>query len=188
MKMDNNGLIEIKNATIINEGSIFNGNVYIKDDTIVKVESCENASHHPLSVTRSIEADGLLLLPGVIDTHVHFREPGLTEKADIETESRAAVAGGVTSFVDMPNTKPQTTSMELLEEKVELAKQKSHANYGFMLGATNSNINEILEADISKYAAIKLFLGSSTGDMLVNNPQALDTLFSKARKLIVAHC
>ena len=186
--MDNNGLIEIKNATIINEGTIFNGNVYINDGTIVKVEPCENVSRLTLPVSRSIEASGLYLLPGIIDTHVHFREPGLTEKADIATESRAAVAGGVTSFVDMPNTKPQTTSIELLEEKVGLAKQKSHANYGFMLGATNSNISEILETDISKYAAIKLFLGSSTGDMLVNNPQALDTLFSKARKLIVAHC
>ena len=130
----------------------------------------------------------MLLLPGIIDTHVHFREPGLTEKADIESESRAAVAGGVTSFIDMPNTKPQTTTMALLEEKAAIAATKSHANYGFMLGATNSNIDDILAADPSKYAAIKLFLGSSTGDMLVNDPQALDKLFSKARKLIVAHC
>ena len=135
-----------------------------------------------------IDARGMLLLPGIIDTHVHFREPGLTEKADIETESAAAVAGGTTSFVEMPNTKPQTTSIELLEEKIAIAAAKSHANYGFMLGATNNNISELLDADPTKYAAIKLFLGSSTGDMLVNNSEALDLLFSKARKLIVAHC
>ncbi len=186
--MENNGLIEIKNATIVNEGQIYTGNVYIKDDIIFRVTSGNSVLRSPFSVLRSIEAKGLLLLPGIIDTHVHFREPGLTEKADIETESHAAVAGGVTSFIDMPNTKPQTTTMELLEEKVALAAEKSVANYGFMLGATNSNIGDILEADPTKYAAIKLFLGSSTGDMLVNNPQALDLLFSKAKKLIVAHC
>ena len=186
--MENNGLIEIKNATIVNEGQIYTGNVYIKDDIIFRVTAGNSVLRSPFSVLRSIEAKGLLLLPGIIDTHVHFREPGLTEKADIESESRAAVAGGVTSFIDMPNTKPQTTTMELLEEKIALAAEKSVANYGFMLGATNSNINDILEADPTKYAAIKLFLGSSTGDMLVNNPQALDLLFSKAKKLIVAHC
>ncbi|MBO7489564.1 MAG: dihydroorotase [Bacteroidales bacterium] len=186
--MENNGLIEIKNATIVNEGRIYTGNVYIKNDIIFKIVPSNSVLRSPFSVLRSIEAEGLLLLPGIIDTHVHFREPGLTEKADIASESRAAVAGGVTSYVDMPNTKPQTTTMELLEEKVALAAEKSYANYGFMLGATNSNINDILAADTTKYAAIKLFLGSSTGDMLVNNPQALDLLFSKANKLIVAHC
>ncbi|MBR4715564.1 MAG: dihydroorotase [Bacteroidales bacterium] len=175
----------IHNATIVNEGTIREGDVYIVDGRIVLPDSLKGSKVPNL---RSIEAEGLLLLPGIIDTHVHFREPGLTEKADIESESRAAVAGGVTSFIDMPNTKPQTTTMELLEEKVALAAEKSVANYGFMLGATNSNINDILEADPTKYAAIKLFLGSSTGDMLVNNPQALDLLFSKAKKLIVAHC
>ena len=186
--MESNGLIEIKNATIVNEGRIYTGNVYIKNDIIFKIVPSNSVLRSPFSVLRSIEAEGLLLLPGIIDTHVHFREPGLTEKADIASESRAAVAGGVTSYVDMPNTKPQTTTMELLEEKVALAAEKSYANYGFMLGATNSKINDILAADTTKYAAIKLFLGSSTGDMLVNNPQALDLLFSKAKKLIVAHC
>ena len=186
--MENNGLIEIKNATIVNEGKIFTGNVYIKNDMIFKVAPCNFVLRSPFSVLRSIDANGLLLLPGVIDTHVHFREPGLTEKADIATESRAAVAGGVTSFVDMPNTKPQTTTLPLLEEKIALAAEKSMANYGFMLGATNSNIDDLLQADPTKYAAIKLFLGSSTGDMLVNNPQALDKLFSQSKKLIVAHC
>ena len=186
--MANNGLTEIKNATIVNEGKIFNGNVYIENDTIVKIESCETATPYSTSALRSIDASGMYLMPGIIDTHVHFREPGLTEKADMGTESRAAVAGGVTSFVDMPNTKPQTTTIELLEEKVALAKEKSVANYGFMLGATNSNIDDLLTTDPKKYAAIKLFLGSSTGDMLVNNAEALDKLFSKAHKLIVAHC
>ena len=176
----------IHNATIVNEGSIRKGDVYVVDGRIVLPESDNNSQF--ASVDNTIDATGMLLLPGVIDTHVHFREPGLTEKADIGTESAAAVAGGVTSFVDMPNTKPQTTSMDLLEEKIALANEKSHANYGFMLGATNSNIIELLEADPTKYAAIKLFLGSSTGDMLVNNPVALDLLFSKSKKLIVAHC
>ena len=186
--MINRGPLVIKNASIVNEGQIYTGDVYIDGDKIAAIDRGSSAFRFPLSAFRSIEAKGLLLLPGVIDTHVHFREPGLTEKADIESESRAAVAGGVTSFIDMPNTKPQTTTMELLEEKVALAAEKSVANYGFMLGATNNNINDILEADPTKYAAIKLFLGSSTGDMLVNNPQALDLLFSKAKKLIVAHC
>lgn len=171
------------NATIVNEGVIRESDVYIIDGRIAL-----NAPQGKCDNLNVVEAKGLLLLPGVIDTHVHFREPGLTEKADIATESRAAVAGGVTSFVDMPNTKPQTTTMELLEGKVALAQEKSLANYGFMLGATNSNIDQLLMADPSKFAAIKLFLGSSTGDMLVNDPDALDRLFSKARKLIVAHC
>ncbi|MBP5190743.1 MAG: dihydroorotase [Bacteroidales bacterium] len=186
--MGNNGLIEIKNATIVNEGQIYTGDVYIDGDKIAAINRRGSAIRYQLSVIRSIDATGLLLLPGVIDTHVHFREPGLTEKADIASESRAAVAGGVTSFIDMPNTKPQTTTMDLLEEKVALAAEKSYANYGFMLGATNNNIDEILKADPTKYAAIKLFLGSSTGDMLVNNPEALDKLFSQSKKLIVAHC
>lgn len=173
----------IHNATIVNEGAIREGDVYIIDGRITL-----NAPQGTCDNMNVVEAKGMLLLPGVIDTHVHFREPGLTEKADIASESRAAVAGGVTSFVDMPNTKPQTTTIELLEEKVKLAQEKSVANYGFMLGATNSNIDQILEADPYKFAAIKLFLGSSTGDMLVNDSDALDKLFSKAKKLIVAHC
>lgn len=177
----------IHNATIVNEGTIRKGDIYVVDGCILLPEN-DTIHNSQLTIHKKIDATGMILIPGIIDTHVHFREPGLTEKADIATESRAAVAGGVTSFVDMPNTKPQTTSMELLEEKVQLAAEKSMANYGFMLGATNSNIDEILKADPTKYAAIKLFLGSSTGDMLVNNPQALDKLFSQSKKLIVAHC
>ena len=186
--MNDSGKYVIKNATIVNEGKITTGDVYIDGDKIAAIDCGSSAFRFPLSAFRSIEASGLYLLPGIIDSHVHFREPGLTEKADIESESRAAVAGGVTSFIDMPNTKPQTTTMELLEEKCQIAAEKSAANYGFMLGATNTNIDQLLEADPTKYAAIKLFLGSSTGDMLVNNESALERLFSKSRKLIVAHC
>ncbi len=178
----------IHNATIVNEGKIFKGNVFIENGIIAKIDTSNIDSCTPSSDFRSIDASDLLLLPGIIDSHVHFREPGLTEKADIASESRAAVAGGVTSFIDMPNTKPQTTTMDLLEEKCQLAAEKSAANYGFMLGATNDNIDQLLEADPTKYAAIKLFLGSSTGNMLVNDERVLDRLFSQARKLIVAHC
>ena len=178
----------IHNATIVNEGKIFKGNVFIENGIIAKVDTSNIDSCTPSSAFRSIDASDLLLLPGIIDSHVHFREPGLTEKAEIASESRAAVAGGVTSFIDMPNTTPQTTTMQLLEEKCSLAAEKSLANYGFMLGATNDNIDELLEADPTKYAAIKLFLGSSTGNMLVNDERVLDRLFSQARKLIVAHC
>ena len=177
----------IHNATIVNESVIREGDIYVIDGRIVLPDS-ELIRNSKFIIHNCIDATGMLLLPGVIDAHVHFREPGLTEKADIASESRAAVAGGVTSFIDMPNTKPQTTTMELLERKVALAAEKSMANYGFMLGATNSNINELLKADPTKFAAIKLFLGSSTGDMLVNDPDALDRLFSQAKKLIVAHC
>ncbi|MCR4828478.1 MAG: dihydroorotase [Bacteroidales bacterium] len=173
----------ISKATIVNEGTVHQGDVYIVDGRIALLPPVERSGEWT-----TIDAEGMLILPGVIDTHVHFREPGLTEKADMASESRAAVAGGVTSFVDMPNTKPQTTTMELLDEKVALAQAKSMANYGFMLGATNDNIDELLAADPSRYAAIKLFLGSSTGNMLVNDPAVLDRLFKQAKKLIVAHC
>lgn len=176
--------ILISNATIVNEGRIFDGSVLIKDGRIEQILPAGTTA----AADETIDATGCLLLPGVIDTHCHFREPGLTEKADFATESKAAAAGGVTSIVDMPNTVPQTTTMELLEEKVVMASQKSVVNYGFMLGATNDNIEQVLEADPEKFAAIKLFLGSSTGNMLVNDPAKLDLLFSKAKKLIVAHC
>lgn len=173
----------IHNATIVNEGSLREGDVWVVDGLISLTPPVD-----ALEPFADIEAAGCYLLPGIIDTHVHFREPGLTEKADIASESRAAVAGGVTSFIDMPNTKPQTTTMELLERKCVLAAEKSMANYGFMLGATNGNIDELLAADPTRYAAIKLFLGSSTGDMLVNDEKVLDRLFAEVKKLIVAHC
>ena len=179
----------IHNATIVNEGRIFVGSVLVDGDRIVSVTE----GNIPLSETtalQTIDATGKLLLPGVIDTHVHFRDGGQSENpaGTFYSESRAARAGGVTSVIDMPNTKPQTTSMEALEAKENLAARDSAVNYGFMLGATNDNIDTLLAIEPTRYAAIKLFLGSSTGNMLVNNPEKLNLLFKKARKLIVAHC
>ena len=135
-----------------------------------------------------IDADGQYLIPGMIDDQVHFREPGLTHKATIETESKAAVAGGITSFIEMPNTVPQATTIELLEEKFAIAKETSWANYSFMFGGTNDNLDEILKVDPSNVAGLKLFLGSSTGNMLVDNPKTLENIFSKTKLLISAHC
>jgi len=179
----------IHNATLVNDGTLSRASVYIKDSKIEKivaatipVTNADKANYSP------IDAQGCYLLPGVIDTHVHFRDPGMTDKADFASESTAAAIGGVTSVVDMPNTEPQTTTLPLLEEKEQIAAQKSKVNYGFMLGATNDNIETLLNIDPTRYAAIKLFLGSSTGNMLVNNDKKLDLLFEKARKLIVAHC
>ena len=176
----------IHNATIVNEGRIFVGSVLIEDDKIVEIS--ENSEYSEYSEV--IDATGMILMPGVIDTHVHFRDGGQSENpaGTFYSESRAARAGGVTSVVDMPNTKPLTTTMEALEAKEALAARDSAVNYGFMLGATNDNIDNLLAIDPERYAAIKLFLGSSTGNMLVNNPEQLDHLFRDARKLIVAHC
>ncbi len=179
----------IHNATIVNEGSIFRGSVIINNDIIEEIVEGDTF-HFPLSTFHLQEAEGLLLLPGVIDTHVHFRDGGQSENpaGTFYSESRAARAGGVTSVVDMPNTKPQTVTLEALEAKEALAARDSAVNYGFMLGATNDNIDDLLAIEPTRYAAIKLFLGSSTGNMLVNDPDQLDHLFRDARKLIVAHC
>ena len=179
----------IHNATIVNEGRIFVGSVVIEDDKIAEIS--ENSEYSEYSdYSEIVDAEGLLLLPGVIDTHVHFRDGGNSENpaGTFYSESRAARAGGVTSVIDMPNTNPQTTTLEALEDKEALAARDSAVNYGFMLGATNDNIDTLLAIDPIRYAAIKLFLGSSTGNMLVNNPEQLDHLFRDARKLIVAHC
>ncbi len=186
----------IYNATIVNEGRIFVGSVLIEDDRIAEV--FESSAQSPCSVDEGlpsaadtvVDARGLLLLPGVIDTHVHFRDGGNSENpaGTFYSESRAARAGGVTSVIDMPNTKPQTVTLEALEAKEALAARDSAVNYGFMLGATNDNIDDLLSIPPTRYAAIKLFLGSSTGNMLVNDPDQLDHLFRDARKLIVAHC
>lgn len=186
----------IYNATIVNEGRIFVGSVLIEDDRIAEV--FESSAQSPCSVDEGlssaadtvVDARGLLLLPGVIDTHVHFRDGGNSENpaGTFYSESRAARAGGVTSVIDMPNTKPQTVTLEALEAKEALAARDSAVNYGFMLGATNDNIDDLLSIPPIRYAAIKLFLGSSTGNMLVNDPDQLDHLFRDARKLIVAHC
>lgn len=178
--------ILIKNARIINEGTNQKGDLLIQDDLI-------SATGPPGSLevpkdSMIIDAQGLILIPGVIDDHVHFREPGLTHKADILSESMAAAAGGVTSFMEMPNTVPQTVSLKALEEKFKLGAEKSAINYSFYLGATNSNIGEILEADPSEICGIKVFMGSSTGDMILNDDNAMNLLFSKAKMPVAVHC
>lgn len=179
----------IHNATIVNEGRIFVGSVLVEGDRIAEISEHSEYSEHS-DYSEIIDATGMLLLPGVIDTHVHFRDGGNSENpaGTFYSESRAARAGGVTSVIDMPNTKPQTVTLEALEAKEALAARDSTVNYGFMLGATNDNIDDLLAIEPTRYAAIKLFLGSSTGNMLVNNPEQLDHLFRDARKLIVAHC
>ena len=182
----------IHNATIVNEGRVFAGSLLIDGDRIADIAPSglrDIATSGPEDI-EVVEAGGMLLLPGVIDTHVHFRDGGMSENpaGNFYTESRAARAGGVTSVIDMPNTKPQTTTLEALEAKEALAARDSAVNYGFMLGATNDNIESLLAIEPSRYAAVKLFLGSSTGNMLVNDPQQLDRLFRDATKLIVAHC
>ncbi len=175
----------IKNASVVNEGVTFKADVLLEDGFISAISRSCNLSAED---ARVIDAEGKYLIPGLIDEHVHFREPGLTAKADIASESRAAVAGGVTSFMDMPNTAPQTTTRQLLEEKFALAAQKSIANYSFYIGATNDNLRETTGINPDNVCGIKLFMGSSTGNMLVDNGQALEDLFREAPCLIAAHC
>ena len=179
----------IKNATLVNEGQAFVASVFVSDGKIAKIVR-ENQVPEPVEgpVHQVIDATGKYLIPGIIDEHVHFREPGLTHKADIYTESRAAVAGGVTSFMDMPNTNPQTTTQELLQQKFDLAAEKSLANYSFYLGATNDNLAEVVKTDPKKVCGIKLFMGSSTGNMLVDKNEVLVRLFRESPCLIAAHC
>ncbi len=178
--------ILINNATIVNEGRSFSGSLLIKDEEITAVGNI-HTKDIPAN-TQIIDATGLHLLPGIIDDQVHFREPGLTHKGDIFTESRAAVAGGVTSFMDMPNTNPQTVTISALEDKYRIASEKSLINYSFNIGATNDNLNEVLRADPAKVCGIKIFMGSSTGNMLIDNEKALRELFSKAHMIISSHC
>lgn len=175
----------LTNATIVNEGKTYKANVLVVDGYIQRITQEEAFDCGSATV---IDATGKYLIPGIIDEHVHFREPGLTQKADIYTESRAAVAGGVTSFMDMPNTVPQTITQELLQQKFDLAAEKSLANYSFYLGATNDNLAEVLKTDVQNVCGIKLFMGSSTGNMLVDNEKALETLFRESPCLIAAHC
>ena len=174
----------IKNAEIVNENQVFKGDLLIENDFISKIGN--NISEE--NVDRVIDAEGKYLLPGVIDDQVHFREPGLTWKGDIESESRAAVAGGVTSFMEQPNTVPNAVTQDLLEEKYRIAAEKSFANYSFMMGGTNDNLEEVLKTNPRNVAGIKLFLGSSTGNMLVDNPETLEEIFSKTKMLIAVHC
>lgn len=175
----------IKNARIVNEGKILKGDVLIQGDRITEIS--ENISVKSAN-TKVIDADGCYLLPGMIDDQVHFREPGLTQKATIASESKAAVAGGITSYIEMPNTIPQATTIELIEEKFAIAEKTSWANYSFMFGGTNDNLDEILKVDETKVAGLKLFLGSSTGNMLVDNPVILEEIFKKTKLLISVHC
>lgn len=177
--------ILIKNAHIVNEGAIFNGDILIEGEYIKEVSDSISAKSSDVFV---IDAEGKYLLPGAIDDQVHFREPGLTKKATIETESKAAIAGGITSFIEMPNTNPQTTTIEKLEEKFEIASKTSLANYSFMFGGTNDNLDEVLKVDANNVAGLKLFLGSSTGNMLVDDTKVLEKIFKSTKLLISVHC
>jgi dihydroorotase len=185
----------IHGGTIVNEGRSFLGDIVVEGDRIVDVipqlsaRLCRLAQPRTINDQLStINATGCYVLPGVIDSHVHFREPGLTEKADMESESRAAAAGGVTSFFDMPNTVPQTTTLEALEEKFRIAAQKSHVNYSFFFGATNDNYECFQVLPENRIPGIKLFMGSSTGNMLVDRDEALEKIFASARLPLMAHC
>ena len=180
--------IVIKDAKVVNEGKILKDtSLLIRNGYIEKIFRDEVPAN-VLAQAEVIDAAGKLLLPGIIDDQVHFREPGLTHKADLFTESRAAVAGGVTSFMEMPNTVPQATTQEILEQKYSRAAEVSLANYSFYIGATNDNLEELLKTDPSKVCGIKVFMGSSTGNMLVDNPETLSNIFSKSKMLIAVHC
>ena len=180
--MSNNSIL-IKNARIVNQGEVFSGDVLINRGRIEKVDSSIQ-----YNASKEINAEGLFLLPGLIDDQVHFREPGLTHKADIWHESRAAVAGGTTSFMEMPNTVPNTLTQELLEEKYQRAAEVSLANYSFYMGASNDNLAEVLRTNPRDVCGIKVFMGSSTGNMLVDNSETLSNIFAEAPMLIATHC
>ncbi len=173
----------IKKAKIVNENKVFVGDVLVEGAYIKQI--AENIESSEAII---IEAEGKYLIPGMIDDQVHFREPGLTHKANIGTESKAAVAGGITSFIEMPNTVPQATTQELLEDKFEIASKTSYANYSFMFGGTNDNLEELLKTDPKNVAGIKLFLGSSTGNMLVDDEEVLERIFSSTKLPISVHC
>ena len=173
----------IKNATIVNEGSSFVGDLLVENGIIKKIDS--SITINSMTV---IDASGKYLIPGLIDDQVHFREPGLTHKATIGSESRAAVAGGITTFIEMPNTVPQATNQQLLQDKFNIAEKTSFANYSFMFGGTNDNLEELLKTDPKTVAGIKLFLGSSTGNMLVDNLEVLEKIFSSTKLIISVHC
>jgi dihydroorotase len=174
----------IKNGTIVNEGKRFTADILISNGRIEKIAA-------QISVTekvQEVDASGLLILPGCIDDQVHFREPGLTHKGNIYTESRAAVAGGITSFMEMPNTVPNALTQELLEDKYQIAAQNALANYSFFMGASNDNLEEVLRTDTSKICGVKVFMGSSTGNMLVDKESVLEGLFARVGALIATHC
>lgn len=174
----------ISNANIVNEGQVFQGDVLINGQFIERIGKDLSS----LSANHVIDARGKYLLPGVIDDQVHFREPGLTHKGNIHSESRAAVAGGVTSFMEMPNTNPPTFTQELLEQKYQIASRSSLANYSFFIGAANDNLEEVMKTDIKKVCGLKIFMGSSTGNLLVDDPKTLEGFFSRFPSIIAAHC
>ncbi len=173
----------IKNSTLVNEGKTYRADVLIENQKIKKIAPKISKNYEQI-----IDASGLYLLPGVIDDQVHFREPGLTQKGDIYTESKAAIAGGITSFMEMPNTNPQTLTQKLLEEKYKIASETSIANYSFFMGASNDNLKEVLKTNPKNVGAIKIFMGSSTGNMLVDNKSVLEEIFAKSSMLIAVHC
>ncbi len=175
--------ILIKSATIVNENKQFVADVLVKNGFIERIDQ-----HIDARADKEINAEGLYLLPGCIDDQVHFREPGLTHKANIYTESRAAVAGGITSFMEMPNTVPNTLTQQLLEDKYRIGAQTSLANYSFFMGASNDNLDEVLKTDIKNVCGIKVFMGSSTGNMLVDNPNTLENIFAQSPMLVATHC
>ena len=177
--------ILIKNAKIVNEGSVFEGDVLIEDEFIVEIAESISAKSPS---TKIIDAEGNYLIPGMIDDQVHFREPGLTHKGDIASESKAAAAGGITSFMEQPNTIPNAVTQELLEEKFKIAEKNSYVNYSFNMGVTNDNLEEVLKTNPKNVAALKIFLGSSTGNMLVDNEAVLEKIFSSTTMLICVHC
>lgn len=177
----------IKGGHVVNEGRVTKADIIIEDGKIAELSSQNSPiTSHPYDSV--IDATGCYVLPGVIDDHVHFREPGLTEKADIDSESRAAAAGGVTSYFDMPNCNPQTTTLDALAQKQALAREKSHVNYAFFYGATNDNIETFSQLDVTKIPGIKLFMGSSTGNMLVDRDEALERIFKECRLPLMVHC
>ncbi len=179
--------ILIQNAQLINEGAIQQTDVLIENGIFKTITSNINTSTLDKDCT-IVDGTGKYLIPGLIDDQVHFREPGLTHKANIETESKAAIAGGITSFIEMPNTVPQATTIELLEDKFTTASKTSYANYSFMFGGTNDNLEEVLKVDKNTVAGLKLFLGSSTGNMLVDNPDTLRNIFKSTDLVISVHC
>jgi len=180
--------ILIKNATMVNEGKVVPGHLLIENEKISKIYNINDYISAMEIAHDVVDLEGKYLLPGMIDDQVHFREPGLTHKAEIFTESRAAVAGGITSFMEMPNTTPNTLTQELLQDKYDTAEKVSIANYSFYMGASNDNIEEVLKTDPKTVCGVKVFMGSSTGNMLVDNKETLEELFSKCKLLIAAHC
>lgn len=175
----------IRNAKIVNEGAVFEGDILIEDEFIKEIAEKISPKSSNCVI---IDAEGSYVMPGAIDDQVHFREPGLTHKGTIETESKAAIAGGITSFIEQPNTVPNAVTQELLEDKYKIASQTSYANYSFMMGGTNDNLEEVLKTNPRNVAGIKLFLGSSTGNMLVDNQEVLEKIFSSTKMLIAVHC